>query len=80
MRSLETGTGVKARNPRLLVDIYSVPPGLDPDQGAAETRFEREFEKGSESDQDSGHSNDLEVPPLAGANVSRCHRALGPEP
>ena len=67
MRSLETGTGVKARNPRLLVDIYSVPPGLDPDQGAAETRFEREFEKGSEA-----------IKTADTATTSRSRRWLGP--
>jgi pimeloyl-ACP methyl ester carboxylesterase len=67
MRSLETGTDVKARNPRLLVDIYNVPPGLDPDQGRAEARFEREFEKGFEA-----------INPADTATTSRSHRWLRP--
>src|SRR5829696_3525529 len=42
MRSLETGSDQMARDPRVLMDVDSVPPDLDPDQGRAEARFERE--------------------------------------
>jgi pimeloyl-ACP methyl ester carboxylesterase len=67
MRSLETGTGVKARNPRVLMDIYSVPPGLDPDQSAAEDRLEREFERESEA-----------IKTADTATTSKSRRWLGP--